>query len=268
MIPLKDENPKKNLPFINFIFILVNITVYIYQPSSEQLLRAFYNSYGLIPNSFTNINVNDLPHFLATIQSLFTSLFVHGGFMHLAGNMLFLWVFGDNIEYAIGQYEGIVGCKPLAFRAGGYGADKETLEVLMELGIKYDSSYLYKKKTCKLNEAGILKKINEIAGYKDIIEIPITVYADLGMLLLRHYIKIDINGTTPMEIKNVLKQNGKMMIKIATMHKNCPIQRFFNSLDPNGKWGAAKAGRKKTFHGSSTVEEFEALLDCIRETTE
>ena len=103
MIPLKDENPKKNLPFINFIFILANIAVYIYQPSSEQLLRAFYNTNGLIPNNITNISPADFPNFLATLQSLFTSLFVHGGFMHLAGNMLFLWVFGDNIEYAIGH---------------------------------------------------------------------------------------------------------------------------------------------------------------------
>jgi membrane associated rhomboid family serine protease len=103
MIPLKDENPKKNLPFINFIFILVNIAVFIYQPSSDQLLKAFYNTYGLIPNSITNISPANFPNFLATLQSLFTSLFVHGGFMHLAGNMLFLWVFGDNIEYAIGH---------------------------------------------------------------------------------------------------------------------------------------------------------------------
>jgi len=103
MIPLKDENPKKNLPFINFLFIISNIFVFIYQPSSEQLLQAFYNSYGLIPNNFTNIFQGETPQLLAILQSLITSLFVHGGFMHLAGNMLFLWVFGDNIEYAIGH---------------------------------------------------------------------------------------------------------------------------------------------------------------------
>ena len=103
MIPIKDENPKKNLPFINYIFILGNIAVYIYQPSSEQFLKAFYNTYGLIPNSFTNIFQSDLLHVLNTFQSLLSSLFVHGGFMHLAGNMLFLWVFGDNIEYVVGH---------------------------------------------------------------------------------------------------------------------------------------------------------------------
>ena len=108
MIPLKDENPKKNLPFINFIFILTNIAVFIYQPSSEELLRAFYNTYGLIPNNFINIFQNELPQILVIMQSVFSSLFVHGGFMHLAGNVLFLWVFGDNIEYAIGHFNYIL----------------------------------------------------------------------------------------------------------------------------------------------------------------
>jgi membrane associated rhomboid family serine protease len=104
MIPLKDENPKKNLPFINFIFIIANIAVFIYQPASEQLLRAFFNSYGLIPNKFISVFQNDLPQAILIIQSLFSSLFVHADFLHLAGNMLFLWVFGDNIEYTIGHF--------------------------------------------------------------------------------------------------------------------------------------------------------------------
>jgi rhomboid family protein len=108
MIPLKDENPKKNLPFINFIFIIANIAVFIYQPSSEKLLSAFYNSYGLIPNNLTTLLQNELPQVLIILQSLFSSLFVHGGFMHLAGNMIFLWVFGDNIEYAIGHFNYIL----------------------------------------------------------------------------------------------------------------------------------------------------------------
>ena len=108
MIPLKDENPKKNLPFINFIFIIANIAVFIYQPASEQMLRVFYNTYGLIPNSFTNIFHSELPQIIAILQSLISSIFVHGGFMHLAGNMLFLWVFGDNIEYAIGHFNYIL----------------------------------------------------------------------------------------------------------------------------------------------------------------
>jgi membrane associated rhomboid family serine protease len=108
MIPLKDENPKKNLPFINFIFIIANIAVFIYQPSSEQLLRAFFNTYGLIPNKLITIFQNEVPQIFLVLQSLFSSLFLHGDFMHLAGNMLFLWIFGDNIEYTIGHFNYIL----------------------------------------------------------------------------------------------------------------------------------------------------------------
>ncbi|MCK5033699.1 MAG: rhomboid family intramembrane serine protease [Calditrichia bacterium] len=103
MIPLKDENPKKNLPFINFIFIIANLAVFIYQPSSEQYLREFFQTFGLIPNKLITLLQYGMPQTLLIIQSLFSSLFVHAGFMHLAGNMLFLWVFGDNIEYTIGH---------------------------------------------------------------------------------------------------------------------------------------------------------------------
>ena len=108
MIPLKDDNPKKNLPFVNFIFIIVNIAVFIYQPSSEQLLRAFFNTYGLIPNKLVTVLQNELPQIILISKSLFSSLFVHADFLHLAGNMIFLWVFGDNIEYGIGHFNYII----------------------------------------------------------------------------------------------------------------------------------------------------------------
>ncbi|MFH0898536.1 MAG: class I SAM-dependent methyltransferase [bacterium] len=62
-------------------------------------------------------------------------------------------------------------------------------------------------------------------------------------------------------IKNVLRPGGKAFIKIGTTQDNCPIQSFFNNLDPNGKWGAAKAGRKKTFHGDTTAEKFSLALE-------
>lgn len=108
MIPLKDENPKKNLPFINFAFIVANIAIFIYQPASEELMRKFFSTYGLIPNNLTHIVNNDISHILSVIQSLLSSLFIHADFLHLAGNMLFLWVFGDNIEYAIGHFNYII----------------------------------------------------------------------------------------------------------------------------------------------------------------
>jgi len=105
MIPLKDENPKKHLPFVNLIFIVLNIVVFYYQPSTlNSGAKAFFDFYGVIPsNLFSNIQ-NFIAGDYMIIGSIFSSLFVHADFMHLAGNMVFLWVFGDNIEYAIGHF--------------------------------------------------------------------------------------------------------------------------------------------------------------------
>lgn len=108
MIPLKDENPKKHLPFINLIFIAANIVVFYYQPSLQNQTIEFFNYFGVIPEKLfgvlTALNKGDF----MVIGSLFSSLFVHADFMHLAGNMIFLWVFGDNIEYAIGHVRYVV----------------------------------------------------------------------------------------------------------------------------------------------------------------
>jgi trans-aconitate methyltransferase len=73
-----------------------------------------------------------------------------------------------------------------------------------------------------------------------------------------HWVKNLQNSLTC--IYNVLNPGGKVFIKIATMHNDCPIQNYFNSLNPNGKWAKAKKGRKNTFHGSKTVKEFETFL--------
>jgi membrane associated rhomboid family serine protease len=103
MIPLKDENPKKHLPFINFILIAANIVVFYYQPSTHNQAREFFNLYGVVPAKIIGFMPSIITGDFMVIGSLFSSLFVHANFMHLAGNMLFLWVFGDNIEYAIGH---------------------------------------------------------------------------------------------------------------------------------------------------------------------
>ncbi len=108
MIPLKDENPKKNLPFINTIFILVNIVVFYYQPSVNEQATEFFKLYGVVPVNLTEILPRILSGDYMVFLSLFSNLFVHADFMHLAGNMLFLWVFGDNIEYATGHVKYII----------------------------------------------------------------------------------------------------------------------------------------------------------------
>lgn len=105
MIPLRDRNPTYTTPVVNIFLIVVNVIVFLYQlslgPAAEQ---RFVFQFALIPAALPaafsgNANITLADAFVPYL----TSMFLHGGFLHLAGNMLFLWVFGDNIEDRLGH---------------------------------------------------------------------------------------------------------------------------------------------------------------------
>ncbi len=106
MIPLKDENPTYTTPFIVYILIAINIVVFIHEMSLGSGLNGFFQLYAVIPRelsaSFAGIPVNQP---VPEIATLITSQFLHGGLMHIAGNMLFLWTFGNNIEDDLGHFK-------------------------------------------------------------------------------------------------------------------------------------------------------------------
>jgi membrane associated rhomboid family serine protease len=110
MFPLKDDNPIQIFPIVTWALIAVNVAVFLYQlslgPQSSQL---FIYQYGAIPAVVTG--GQSLPEAVAAIPpvlSVFTSMFLHGGWMHLIGNLWFLWIFGNNIEEAMGGLRFIV----------------------------------------------------------------------------------------------------------------------------------------------------------------
>jgi membrane associated rhomboid family serine protease len=105
MIPLKDNVPTKTIPIITASLIVVNIFVFLWQ---RLLLagipgEAIYGTYGLVPGEFLIAATSrwDLLPFNAL--TVFTSMFLHAGVFHLAGNMLYLWIFGNNVEDAVGH---------------------------------------------------------------------------------------------------------------------------------------------------------------------
>jgi membrane associated rhomboid family serine protease len=105
MIPLKDINPTRTTPFVNIALILANVLVFFYQlglPARAE--RAFVMANATIPSHVSQFLAGHAG-FQAAFEPLFTSMFLHGGLMHLLGNMLFLWIFGDNVE----DYFGHVG---------------------------------------------------------------------------------------------------------------------------------------------------------------
>ncbi|MFO0775617.1 MAG: rhomboid family intramembrane serine protease [Nitrospiraceae bacterium] len=105
MIPLSDDNPSHSTPFVTVSAIAACTLVFLYQASlPEQTGEAFVYQYGAIPAAVTGRA--GLPPELAALPgytSLFTSMFLHGGWMHLIGNMMYLWIFGNNVEDAMGH---------------------------------------------------------------------------------------------------------------------------------------------------------------------
>ncbi len=105
MIPLRDDNPTRSRPVLTVLLITANVLVFIYQLSlGQRQEQALVFQFGAIPAVI--VGARSLPEQLAAIPpvlSLFTSMFLHGGFMHIIGNMLYLWIFGNNIEDAMGR---------------------------------------------------------------------------------------------------------------------------------------------------------------------
>ncbi len=97
MIPLKDQNPTSSFPLLTVSLIAVNIVVFYFEFTIG--FAPMIERFGAVPRE---ILAGD------NIETLITSMFLHGGFMHLAGNMLYLWIFGDNIEHYLGHARFIV----------------------------------------------------------------------------------------------------------------------------------------------------------------
>ncbi|MFQ3618517.1 MAG: rhomboid family intramembrane serine protease [Cyanobacteriota bacterium] len=108
MVPLNDENPTRITPYITYGLIIANILVFLYEISlSQPELERFLQTWAVVPRQLTAsfgegtaaVSLTPVPEWV----TLFTSQFLHGGFLHLAGNMLYLWIFGNNIEDKLGH---------------------------------------------------------------------------------------------------------------------------------------------------------------------
>jgi membrane associated rhomboid family serine protease len=96
MIPIGDDNIRRtSYPIVNLLLIVINVLVFLFEFSmSENALQGLINQWGAIP---TQILAGQ------RLETLFTAMFMHGGWLHLISNMVFLWIFGDNIEDILGH---------------------------------------------------------------------------------------------------------------------------------------------------------------------
>lgn len=110
MFPLYDENPTRITPYITYGLIGVNVLVFLHEFSlPESQLNQFLHLYAVIPRelsaSFAGIPVNQsVPEW----ETLITSQFLHGGWWHLISNMLYLWIFGNNVEERLGSIKYLI----------------------------------------------------------------------------------------------------------------------------------------------------------------
>ncbi|HLC26579.1 MAG TPA: rhomboid family intramembrane serine protease [bacterium] len=109
MIPLKDENPTRTFPAMTLGIIILNVLFFLYEiglsPAQREIV--FYKL-GAVPVEITHLIPISPEKTIPLPATLLTAMFVHGGFIHLAGNMLYLWVFGNNIEDAMGHAKFVI----------------------------------------------------------------------------------------------------------------------------------------------------------------
>jgi membrane associated rhomboid family serine protease len=105
MLPLRDRLPTRRTPVVNYLLIAANVLVFMWErmivsssPMPERTARALVHAWGLTPAAFVEAPVHEA-------WSVFSAMFTHdpSGWMHVGGNMLFLWIFGDNVEDALGS---------------------------------------------------------------------------------------------------------------------------------------------------------------------
>ncbi|HBS49844.1 MAG TPA: rhomboid family intramembrane serine protease [Rhodobacteraceae bacterium] len=110
MFPIRDHNPSGRTPFVVYALIAANAAVFLLTAGieSEFQLFTFYDAYAITPRYIAHG---------VRLETLFTSMFLHGGLLHLGGNMLFLWIFGDNLEDEMGHLPFL-----LFYLAAGVGA--------------------------------------------------------------------------------------------------------------------------------------------------
>ena len=124
MFPIRDHNPSGGRPYVVYALIAINVAVFLLQlpySGNDRALAGFWGNFALYPAAVTQDG---------DYTGIFTSMFLHAGWMHIGGNMLFLWIFGDNLEDQMGHVGFLIfylACGILAALAHIYSAPGSTV---------------------------------------------------------------------------------------------------------------------------------------------
>jgi membrane associated rhomboid family serine protease len=109
LIPIRDDVPSRKYPIVTASIVAANVLVFIYELLLGENLKGFFQQYAVIPARYFSeayVGLDGAVHRVTNeerILPLFTSTFMHGGWLHLIGNMIYLWIFGDNVEDRMGR---------------------------------------------------------------------------------------------------------------------------------------------------------------------
>ncbi|MFL5804740.1 MAG: rhomboid family intramembrane serine protease [Roseiflexaceae bacterium] len=117
MLPIGDINPTRRFPLINYLLIAANIALFVYELSLGAQVDGFIETWGVRSTEVTALLRGNMGQLAPVLLKSLVSMFLHGGWLHIGGNMLFLWVFGDNVEDNFGSLAYLV-----FYLLSGFGA--------------------------------------------------------------------------------------------------------------------------------------------------
>ncbi len=133
MIPLKDINPSRRTPVVTILIILACSLVFLYEVSLGNLFPVFIRMFGVIPYEVVHGVDIPPPDPLTPYGNLIAHQYIHGGFLHILGNLLFLWIFGDNVEDRFGRLRFLIFyslCGVVAALTQVFAASSSTLPLI------------------------------------------------------------------------------------------------------------------------------------------
>ena len=112
MIPIRDDQPRFSTPYVTYFLVALNVVIFVMElavgAQSRGELNAFIYQFGVVPQQVTGFLAGTPFNPLAAVVPIFTSMFLHGSWLHIIGNMWVLWIFGDNIEDHLGHFPYLV----------------------------------------------------------------------------------------------------------------------------------------------------------------
>src|SRR5919202_4675273 len=134
MLPLRDNVPTRTFPIVTVGLIVANSLVWLWEVTGTTVEHDV-DKYGYYPCAVDGPCVGPAVHHVPLVESVFTSMFMHGGWIHIIGNMLFLWIFGNNVEDAMGRVRFL-----LWYLTGGIAATAAQTFVTLQFGSSHDAS--------------------------------------------------------------------------------------------------------------------------------